>query len=85
MAKKDLEIPKFKSESEEADWWASPAGRDFLSKKSRALEESGVKPVGSRLVARLNRKRSIQIAIRLAETDVAEARKIAERKGLLVV
>jgi predicted DNA binding CopG/RHH family protein len=82
MAKKDLEIPKFKSESEEADWWASPAGRDFLSKKSRALEESGVKPVGSRLVARLNRKRSIQIAIRLAETDVAEARKIAERKGI---
>lgn len=82
MAKKDLEIPKFKSESAEADWWASPAGRDFLSKESRALEESGANPVGSRLVAGLNKKRSIQIAIRLAEADVAEARKIAERKGI---
>jgi predicted DNA binding CopG/RHH family protein len=82
MARKALDIPKFKSESEEADWWASPAGRDFLSKKSRELEERGIKPAGSRLVARLNKKRSVQIAIRLAEADVAEARKIAERKGI---
>jgi hypothetical protein len=52
MARKAIEMPKFKSESEEADWWASAAGRDFLSERSRALEESGVKPVGSRLVAR---------------------------------
>ncbi|MGC9971897.1 MAG: hypothetical protein ABSE56_15050 [Bryobacteraceae bacterium] len=82
MARKALEMPKFKSESEEADWWASPAGRDFLSKKSRVLEERGVKPVGSRLVARLNKERSIRISIRLGEADVAEARKIAERKGI---
>jgi predicted DNA binding CopG/RHH family protein len=82
MARKALEIPKFKSESEEADWWASPAGRDFLSKKSRALEEKGIQPAGSRLVAQLSKKRSIQIAIRLAEADVEEARKIAERKGI---
>jgi predicted DNA binding CopG/RHH family protein len=37
---------------------------------------------GSRLVAQLNKKRSIQIAIRLPEADVEEARKIAERKGI---
>ena len=24
MSKKRLQMPKFKSESEEADWWASP-------------------------------------------------------------
>jgi hypothetical protein len=33
-------------------------------------------------VQRTTRQGSIQIAIRLAEADVAEARKIAERKGI---
>ena len=28
--KKRIEIPKFKSESQEADWWASRAGRDYV-------------------------------------------------------
>ena len=82
MPRKTIEIPKFKSESEEADWWASAAGRDFLSKKSRALEERGVKPVGSRLVARLTKRRSIRVAIWLSQADVEQARKIARRKGI---
>jgi hypothetical protein len=82
MPRKAIEMPKFTSKSEEADWWAGAAGRDYLSKKSRALEEKGVKPVGSRLVAQLSKKRSIRIAIWLPEADVAEARKIAERKGI---
>lgn len=33
-------------------------------------------------VAMLNQKRSVQIAIRLPEADLAQARKIAERKGI---
>jgi predicted DNA binding CopG/RHH family protein len=38
---------------------------------------------GSPLVAELSRKKkSTQIAIRLPETDIAQARKIAERKGI---
>ena len=75
-------MPKFKSEGDEAYWWASAAGRDFLGKKSRALEESAIKPAGSRLVAQLSKKRSIQVAARLSEADVEEARKIAARKGI---
>ena len=55
-------MPKFKSESDEADWWASAAGRDFLSKKARALEESGAKPTGSRLVAELNEESGLRHA-----------------------
>jgi hypothetical protein len=45
--------PKFKSEDEEADWWASAKGRLFLKQQSSA--NSGKKLKGSRLVSDLNR------------------------------
>ena len=41
-----------------------------------------IKAAGSSLVATLNKKSSVQIAIRLPEADLAQARKIAERKGI---
>lgn len=88
MKRKLLQMPKFKSESEEADWWASPAGRAYVKQKS-AHSKRGAKGASkgkgageSRLVAKLNKKSSVQIAIRLPEADLAEARKIAERKGI---
>ena len=78
-----MEIPKFKTESEEAEWWASTAGRSYVKRKSRAQHAKGAKVAGSPLVAELSRKKkSTQIAIRLPETDIAQARKIAERKGI---
>jgi len=77
-----LKIPKFTSESEEADWWASPAGRAFVEQKSAEARSKGIKVRGSGSVAKLNKKKSVQIAIRLPETDLAQARQIAERKGI---
>jgi hypothetical protein len=82
MKGKVPEVPKFGDESEEADWWASRAGEDYVKKKSAAVEVKGKKVRGSTLVAKMNRKSSVQIAIRLPETDLAQARKLAERKGL---
>jgi predicted DNA binding CopG/RHH family protein len=83
MARTTMEIPKFKTESEEAEWWASTAGRSHVKRKSRAQHAKGVRAAGSPLVAELSRKRkSTQIAIRLPEADIAQARKIAERKGV---
>lgn len=82
MEKKPLQMPKFKNESAEADWWASPAGRAYLKQKSKEIQAAGRSPDGSSLVASLNKKRSIQIAIRLPETDLAKARALAERKGV---
>jgi predicted DNA binding CopG/RHH family protein len=82
MSKKMPEMPKFKSESEEADWWASPAGRGYVKQKSAEVQRKKAKAAGSRLVAKLNKKPSLQIAIRLPEADIAQARKIADRKGL---
>ena len=75
MNSKTPKILKFKSESEEADWWASRAGREYVRQKSS-------KARGSSLVAKMNQKRSVQIAIRLPQADLAQARKLAERKGL---
>ena len=77
-----LRLPRFKNESEEADWWASPAGRAYLKQKSAEARTLDVKPRGSKLVTSLNKKRSIQIAIRLPESDLEKARALAERKGV---
>ena len=59
MNKKTLEMPIFKNESEEANWWASPAGRDYVKSKSVEAQSKGIRVAGSRLVARLNRKSSV--------------------------
>ncbi len=83
MAKRSTDIPKFKTESDEADWWASAAGRSYVKQKAGESHARGVAVAGSRLVAQLSRKgKSTQIAIRLPEADIAQARKIAERKGV---
>ena len=79
---KKAELPKFKTESQEADWWASRAGRGYVKKKSIEAQSKGTKIKGSGLVAKLKRKSSIQIALRLPEADLVQARKLAERKGL---
>src|SRR2546426_4140324 len=77
-------MPRFKNESAEADWWASPAGREYAGRKSAEARSRGLVMKGSRLVAALNKnkKRSVQIALRLPATDIEQARKIADRKGI---
>lgn len=82
MDRKMSEIPKFRNESDEADWWASRAGKAYVKKKAAAAQSEGKAARGSTLVAQMNRKSSVQIAIRLPQTDLAQARKLAERKGL---
>ena len=82
MNRKTRQVPKFKSGSEEADWWASRAGREYVKQKSADAQSEGNKARGSRLVAKMNQKSSVQIAIRLPQADLAQARKLAERKGL---
>jgi predicted DNA binding CopG/RHH family protein len=82
MNTKMLEKPKFKTESEEADWWAGPAGRAYVKRKSAEALLKKTKVAGSNLVSTLNKKTSVQIAIRLPEADIEKARKIAGRKGI---
>jgi hypothetical protein len=84
MPKKTAAMPKFKNESAEADWWASPAGRAYVRRKSAEAKSEGLVMKGSRLVAALNKNkpRSVQIALRLPPADIEQARRIAERKGI---
>jgi len=77
-----LQMPRFKGESEEADWWASPAGRAYVKRKSAETRSKRVAMLGSELVRKLGKKKSVQIAIRLPGPDLAQAREIAERKGI---
>jgi hypothetical protein len=81
MKKKAIEIPKFATQAEEADWWASREGRAFLKDAAANSPKSGTAK-GSRLVGKLNRTTSVQIALRLPEPDVAKARELATRKGI---
>ena len=82
MNKKTYQMPKFKNESEEADWWASRAGRGYVMQQAAAAKARGIEIKGSSLVEKLNKRPSVQIAIRLPAADLAQARKIADRKGI---
>jgi predicted DNA binding CopG/RHH family protein len=75
-------IPKFKNESAEADWWTSAEGREFVKQKSAERPQSGPIGSGSTLVNRLKKPTSIQIALRLPEADLEQARQIATKKGI---
>jgi predicted DNA binding CopG/RHH family protein len=82
MSKRTLEMPRFKNESEETAWWASPAGRTYVKRKSAEAQLKRTKAAGSSLVAKLARRPSVQITLRLPEADIAQAREIADRKGI---
>lgn len=77
----EVKMPQFKNESDEADWWASEEGREFVRQKSE-ISERGKQLKGSRLVEGLRKANTVQIALRLPQSDLAEARKIATRKGI---
>ena len=77
---KQSAAPKFTNEQDESKWWASAAGRAFLKKQS--LARTADRGVGSKLVAKLTRATSVQIALRLPAPDLAKAREIAGRKGI---
>ena len=82
MNKKPIDMPKFLNEGEEANWWASRQGREFVKQRSAGLLKKGGVQKGSRLVGQLNRSTSVQIALRLLHSDVTKAREIAIRKGI---
>jgi hypothetical protein len=78
--KTTIKPPAFANEDEEATWWGSRQGREFLKQKAVEPHKGGAK--GSRLVGQLNRVASVQIALRLPGPDVEKARELATRKGI---
>jgi hypothetical protein len=73
---KILETPEFKTEEEEADWWAANQAR--LLKEFQQASEDGT--VGRGTLAR--RGVTPTTTIRLDPTDVELAKVQAERRGL---
>jgi hypothetical protein len=51
MKKKTVEIPKF---TDEADWWASRQGREFVKQNAAGPAKKSVAPKGSSLVRHLS-------------------------------
>ena len=82
MKKKPIVMPRFVSEAQESDWWASREGRAFVKQKAGEIGQEGRAVVGSRLVRQLGKSASVQIALRLPEPDLVKAREIAARKGI---
>jgi len=81
MKKKTVELPRFAKEDEEATWWASRQGREFLKQRSAGPPKKTAAK-GSPLIRQLNRTPSVQIALRLPGPDVEKARELATRKGI---
>jgi predicted DNA binding CopG/RHH family protein len=71
-----LTVPKFKSESEEADWWYQNRNvvADILRKHGR--------PVGRNLEVEVELRPTKLISIRLPEADIERAKKLAARKAI---
>lgn len=77
---KRLAVPKFKSENAEAQWWHDH--RDEVDRILMARMEAGdlQRDMAQQLATKARASRNV--TIRLAEADLALARKQAEEKGL---
>jgi len=62
-------IPKFKTEKEEAEFWATNDSTDYLSGTSEAK-------------AKFMRPKKKLVSLRLDEKTINELKKIADRKGI---
>ena len=72
-----VKAPRFKSESEEADWWYDNRGfvEDLLEKHGRRVGNGFEVEVELKPTTKL-------ISIRLPEPDIERAKKLAARKGI---
>jgi predicted DNA binding CopG/RHH family protein len=95
MPPKSINVPKFKTEAEEADWYATPQGRHRTQREfARALKDGTlVQSRGSKLAktnpqvleqlmkrAKQNATRSISLRVPIA--DLEQARQIADKTGV---
>jgi predicted DNA binding CopG/RHH family protein len=81
MPKKELVIPAFQSEAEEAAWWDSH--RRQVEAEIRRRMKAGQTTTLAEVLDKAKRKRLLQpVTIRLATDDVAVARRLAAGRGM---
>jgi hypothetical protein len=95
MPHKSTKVVAFKSEAEEADWYATPEGRRQTEREfSRALRTGSINRSGGPRVAKTNPKllehlmeqakqnATRAISIRIPITDLERAKQIAQKAGV---
>jgi ABC-type branched-subunit amino acid transport system substrate-binding protein len=89
-------MPNFKSEAEEADWYATAAGRRQTQREFERAIKAGtliVNPKGlniprtdpkilAELLARAKEKATQAISLRVSVADIEVAKKIAAKRGV---
>src|SRR5271156_3744050 len=80
MLKLKTTIPKFKSESEEADWWFN--NQDYVLEFFQKAAAEGRLGQGTAKKRFTEKQPAISTTIRLDPTDLSLAKQQAERKGL---
>ena len=89
------ELPAFRSESEEADWYATPAGRRYTQREFERALRGGtlqrstgakLKRTDPKLLAQLmeqaKQRATKAVSLRIPVADLERARAIAEKKGV---
>jgi hypothetical protein len=95
MDRKSARVPKFRSESEEADWYATPEGRKQTQREfARALRAGSLSHSPGTKIAKTDPKILQQlmnhaketatrpISLRLPVADIERAKQIAKKTGL---
>jgi hypothetical protein len=95
MPRKSDKMPNFKTEAEEAAWYATPGGRRQTQREfERALKDGTVivsdgsniprtdPKILAELVARAKENTTQAISLRVPIADIEAAKKIAARKGV---
>jgi predicted DNA binding CopG/RHH family protein len=95
MPRTSTDAPKFKSDAEEADWYATPQGRRQTRREfARALKDgNAIRPAGAKilktdsnvllqLMEQAKQSATRAISIRIPITDLEQAHRIAEKTGV---
>ena len=94
MPNKSTILPKFKSDIEEADWYATPQGRRQTQREfARALRAGPTRPAGlkvtktdpkvlEQLMEQAKESATRAISIRISITDLERAKRVAEETGV---
>ena len=80
MSNNELNMPKFATEREEADWWFN--NQDFALQVLQRAAAEGRLGHGTMKRQFAERQAAISTTIRLDPTDLSLAKQQAERKGL---
>ena len=77
---KKKRLPKFKSESEEAEFWAHHSLTDYLHEVKKTDDIFVLSPALSHKIKERSKRR--MISIRLAHWEIEKSKEIAKKRGM---